>query len=561
MAKRQITNHLILILLIFTFVKCANQISPPGGEVDKIPPTIIDAYPENGTTNFNENEIEFSFSEYVNKRNINEAFFISPIMENNPEFSWTNKTVYIEFQDSLKNNTTYSVVIGTEITDVNNNNKMEAPFILTFSTGNKIDSGKISGKIYSDNSDGTLIFAYKVDTGLVDIYKEKPTYISQISDKGIYNFNGLGNGLYSLFAVKDEFKDLIYNVGDDKIGIANSFLKLDEAKKEIKDVNFFLNKEDTLAPNIQAVTMTDKNHIVVEFNEPLDSTKINVKNFSIIDSTTNSKFAIGHWFKTKSKKNEYVLCISDSLNEENEFYLHANNIYDVNQNKLILETPNFIVSTKPDTNSIKLESIKTEFDKTTIDYLSPNFHLIFSDAFDTSKISNSIKLFSEDSLNIPINYSIVNGAQIKIESGLKLEPSKEYLVNVDLGKFIDIAQNKTDTVIVKKVSTIGELDFSGASGLIRHDSLRNINVVIQKVGFANQKIQVKADKNGKFEFERLLPAKYLVWSFVDTDSNGIFSHGNISPLRFSEPFKFYPDTLNLRPRWPVGDIEIDFSKN
>ena len=85
--------------------------SPTGGEVDKEPPTIIEAYPENGSTNFSENEIEFSFSEYVNKRNMNEAFFVSPLLEKNPEFSWTGKTVYVEFQEELNANTTYSIII------------------------------------------------------------------------------------------------------------------------------------------------------------------------------------------------------------------------------------------------------------------------------------------------------------------------------------------------------------------------------------------------------------------------------------------------------------------
>lgn len=557
MATKQIVFYFLYILLIFALSKCANQMSPPGGEVDKIPPTIIETYPKDGTTNFNESEIEFSFSEYVNKRNINEAFFISPIMENNPEFSWTNKTVYVEFQDSLKNNTTYSVVIGTEITDVNNNNKMTEPFILTFSTGSKIDSGKISGKVYSDNAEGTLIFAYKIDTGLVDIYKEKPSYISQISEKGNYQFNGLSNGLYNLYAVKDEFKDLIYNVGDDKIGIANSFVKLDDQNKNVSNINFFLQKEDTLAPNIQAVTMTDENHIVVEFNEPIDSSKLKTSNFSIVDSTSNVTHEIRYWFKTKSKKNEYVLCFSDSLNEEHEHYLNSKDLFDVRQNQSISETSSFIVSTKPDTNSIKLDMVKTKFDKSTIDFTSPEFEIYFSDAFDSTKIIGSIRLLDTDSISLPIKYKIINNAQILVSSLNDLKPANDYTISVDLTKFIDIANNVGDTVIVKKIKTIGELDFSGASGIVKTDSLKNIYVVAQNIDQSNEKFQTRADKTGKFEFTRLLPSKYLVWAFSDSDSSGSYSYGNINPMQFSEQFKFYPDTLNLRARWPIGDIEIE----
>ena len=91
----------MLILLVLS--KCANQVAPPGGEKDISPPVIISTYPENGTINFHDNIIEFSFSEYVNKRSINEALFVSPLADANPDISWTNRTVEMTFQDSFAN--------------------------------------------------------------------------------------------------------------------------------------------------------------------------------------------------------------------------------------------------------------------------------------------------------------------------------------------------------------------------------------------------------------------------------------------------------------------------
>ncbi|MCB9250443.1 MAG: Ig-like domain-containing protein [Ignavibacteriales bacterium] len=277
--KQQIKYLVIYAVLSFLFLSCANQMSPPGGDKDIIPPTIISSYPENGTTLFNESEIELTFSEYVNKSNINDAFFISPIMEKKPEFSWTNTTVEISFKEKFKVNTTYNLIIGTEITDVNNNNKMSDPFVLTFSTGSKIDSGKISGKVFADKADGTLIFAYLNKSDTLNIYKTKPDYVSQINKKGEYTIGGLGNGNYELFAVKDEFKDLLYNKGEDKIGIANKYIIVNDSSNKVDNINFFLTKEDTLAPSLQAATMTDKNHLIVEFNEPIDSTKLAKRKF------------------------------------------------------------------------------------------------------------------------------------------------------------------------------------------------------------------------------------------------------------------------------------------
>lgn len=40
----------------------------------------------------------------------------------------------------------------------------------------------------------------------LNIYKNKPDYVSQVNKTGEYKINGLGNGEYELFAVKDDLK-------------------------------------------------------------------------------------------------------------------------------------------------------------------------------------------------------------------------------------------------------------------------------------------------------------------------------------------------------------------
>lgn len=559
-SKQQIAKYFLIIVIGLFLVKCANQISPPGGDIDKIPPTVVYSYPENGAINFNESEIEIGFSEYVNKSNISEALFISPLIENQPEYSWTNKTVYITLPDSLKKNTTYSIIIGTEISDVNNNNKMIEPFVLTFSTGNKIDSGSISGKVYTDKADGTLIFAYKVDSLYPNILTEKPFYLSQIDEKGFYKLSGLSDGEFLLYAIKDEFKDLVYNIGNDLIGIPINKIILSDNNRDIKNNNYLLQKQDTLAPNIQAVTMTDVKHLVVEFSEPIDSIKLSADNFSIIDSTTIKSFSAKYWYRTKSNKNEYVICIDDSLNIDNNLYLYSRNIYDKTGNKMLGEITNFIASDKPDTALIKLERITTPYENMQIDYLIPAFELDFSDAFNPADIKKAISLFDKDSNAVPIKVEFINGAAIKVSANEKLKQNSKFTVNINFKYIVDIAGNKKDTNIVKNISTISEQEFSGVSGMVK-TNYNNVNVVLKEVGKLKRPTQMSIENNNSFNFKRLLPGKYLLWAYVDSDSNNKYSYGNVEPFSYAEYFEYYPDTLNLRARWPVGDVEIDLLKN
>ena len=60
----------ISFLVLIFLCNCANQLSPGGGEVDLIPPEIVETYPDSGTVNFSDNRIELTFSEYVDKNSV-----------------------------------------------------------------------------------------------------------------------------------------------------------------------------------------------------------------------------------------------------------------------------------------------------------------------------------------------------------------------------------------------------------------------------------------------------------------------------------------------------------
>ena len=86
-ARVQITHSTILLSFIF-LLRCANQLPPSGGDVDKIPPRIIEVYPPDGTINYSENFFELDFSEYVDKRSVRDAIFISPFFNLLTDFKY-----------------------------------------------------------------------------------------------------------------------------------------------------------------------------------------------------------------------------------------------------------------------------------------------------------------------------------------------------------------------------------------------------------------------------------------------------------------------------------------
>ena len=186
MVKR--TEQSVKIFLFFSalifVISCANQLPPGGGEVDTVPPEIIFSYPENGTTNFKDDYIEFEFSEYVDKRSFKDAIFISPAIDEQLEISWSGTSVEIGFPNGLKDSLTYVVTIGTDVVDVNNKNRMTNSYSFSFATGDKIDKRSIDGKVYGKDAEGTLIFAYKYSDDTTKYLAKKPDYLSQIGKDG-----------------------------------------------------------------------------------------------------------------------------------------------------------------------------------------------------------------------------------------------------------------------------------------------------------------------------------------------------------------------------------------
>ena len=544
-----ITKYFLFFIVGIIVTKCANQQSPPGGPKDLIPPKIIYIYPENGTLNFNRNYFEIEFSEYVDKLSLLDALFISPEVKN-LEYNWTGTSVEITFDDTLLVNTTYTLSVGSKIKDINNNNQLVDAVNISFSTGNKIDLGKISGKVIENKVTGIMVFANMKSDSFANPIFEKPQSITQVGDSGDFSLMGLKNGEYRVYALKDENGNRLYNIGDDAYGVSSRAVFIKDSLNNMSGIKFKLTIEDTIPPFISNVTMTDKNHISVEFSEYLDSSKINATNFYIFDSTANSKKDVLYLYQGNKNKFEYLLSFKDTLLNTANNFLIAKNIFDKYSNKLEFESFEFVVNEKPDTVAPKIKSIITPFEGNKLDFINPNFTMNYDDGISLSELKNAIiiekyKFEIEKYSDATFNIHLLN----KPETNEKIE----FKINHSLIR--DAANNSLDSIQNYSIETLSGREFSGLSGKIDVvDSALNLIVVIENTTNSKLKYSAKVDKDGTYNFVRILPGKYLAWIFDDRDKNGKYNYGKINPFVFSEDFFIHPDTLNLRARWPVGDV-------
>jgi len=560
------TNHniriknFLIVLISLLLSTCANQLPPGGGELDTIPPEIIEVSPANGTTNYIEDYFEIGFSEYVDKRSVQDAIFISPAIEGEKEYDWSGKYLRVYFPGKLRENTTYIITVGTDVADYNNKNRMSQAYTLTFSTGNEIDRRVITGKIYDAKSEDVMLFAYQLNDTTVNPLKHKPDYISQAGKNGDYKLMGLAAGTYRVFAVEDKYRDLLFQPEQDRIGIPFNDVVLSYMDTLYTGLDFFLTSADTTSPRLISAVMTDAMHVLVNLSEEFDSTIILNDNFHFIDSTSGKVTLSIHAYKGNTKATEFVLVVSEKFPASSNLFLIADTVKDRKGNIYRQDYTSVTINKQPDTSKPKLFKTIPVTGAKNADFLNQKFYFFFDDAFNREIAKTGIAVKDTTGREVKFNTLFLDDASFVVAPIQKLETQKDYIISVDFSKFKDAAGNYYDSTYKYKFKTINGLDFTGVTGTIVNAAFsKNPILVLEGTGKDKKTYRQPITKNN-FSFERIDPGKYFLWCFYDTDSSKTYSYGSANPFLPSEEFFFYGDTLSLKPRWTVTDVNFVFGK-
>ena len=222
----------VTLLFLGAFLtRCANIMTPDGGPKDTLPPVITVITPGNFATNFTEKKIYIEFNEFVQIKDQNKEMFTSPAMKKMPLISTRGKGIVITIRDTLKENTTYAIDLGSAIRDNNEGNPINA-MRYVFSTGDKVDSLMCSGytadSYKADSVSRTFLWFYILDS-LPDtpdydstIFNRKPDVIARAQNNGIFIAQNLKPVKYRIYAFGDKNDNQMYEPGTDLVGILDS---------------------------------------------------------------------------------------------------------------------------------------------------------------------------------------------------------------------------------------------------------------------------------------------------------------------------------------------------
>ena len=227
-----ILKTVVSLLFLGAFLtRCASIMSPDGGPKDTIPPVITIINPGNFATNFKEKKIYIEFDEYVQIKDQNKEMFVSPAMKKLPLLTTRGKGIVITIRDTLKENTTYAIDLGSAIRDNNEGNPINA-MRYVFSTGDSVDSlicsGYTADSYKADSVSRTFLWFYILDS-LPDtpdydstIFNRKPDVIARAQNNGIFIAQNLKPVKYRIYAFGDKNDNQMYEPGTDLVGILDS---------------------------------------------------------------------------------------------------------------------------------------------------------------------------------------------------------------------------------------------------------------------------------------------------------------------------------------------------
>ena len=546
-----------IILSIFLLLLCCAKIEyPPGGPEDKTPPEILSSVPQaNQREVARDSEIRIEFSEKINGADIIQQVYIVPDPEEPPVIKVKGKTLVIEFKDSLQADQTYLISLKTGLADLHNN-RLVGPFKLAFSTGDKIDKGKISGIVYKNFKPAvnTDVWAFRTDT-IVSIFDIKPNYITQTNDSGLYQLEYLQTGKYLCLAVEDMRSDRKYDPGADLIGLPTGEVVLDSIKSAVFNFNFDLSKQDSSSLKLISARYNEDKLIMLKFSSTIDINKISPENIEIAgdDGIVLDSFKI---FSTSDTTDNIfihpnVLPASDSL------HVFVKDLISLNNRPLSDSLNNMYIQidTLTDTNPPKLISFYPA-DNSRSFPADSGIRLNFSEMIETdSAILNTIELAGNDSLDYTDFSYAVNLNRLSIELLDSLVAGQTYTFSIDLSQVHDASGNAVDDSVRQIRFTVVRIDdFGSVSGQLQN-GMGGFSDPVIFVRSVSGNISELVAVDTSYHFKHNLPTgSYQFYGFDDINMNRLYDRGSILPLEFAEPFILFPDTVSVRSRFETEEI-------
>lgn len=555
----------VLFVMGLILTRCAREVGPRGGPEDKTAPRIIRVVPENKSTLVPLDQlIEFEFSEAMDRRSLDKAVFISPDPGDGVKYKWKGHKLKIELPDSMGVDRTYVITLGTDLRDKHRNSLTQS-YTLAFSTGEKISSGTIKGRVYAERRQGLLIWAYILDQ------KSDPnpetdvaSYVTQTDAQGRFELRNLTRGCYRVFAIMDSDRNRFFEVGVDGIGVPFRDIDLVNDSLAVTNVNFKVMLQDTLGPALNSVVVENATQLTLRFDEVLSAQGVeDVTNYAIVRrESTSDTLAVVNTLLNLVEPEEVKLTTAEQ-SAGVKYVVSIRNLKDKVGNGLDanFSSDEFDGIAVADTFPPRL--LKTvPLDSARIVFVHSLMEMYFNEALRTNTFERGVSVRDSSGNQLAGRWVWQNPAAVTFQPDSPFASKSRYVVAMQLDSVMDVLGNPMgDSLHTWSFVTINVDTLSSLSGTIADpDSTESgpLLMMASQTRKDGQSYDLKMAVPGTYKFQGILPGTYQIEAFRDSDGNRAYTFGNAVPYQPAERFVVYSDTVKIRARWPNEGNDISF---
>ena len=597
----------IVILFVLLLASCANRgAGPQGGPRDTIPPVVLEEYPKNGTLLFQEKELTIQFDEYIQLDDVQKNVLISPPQQNPPEVKAVGKKVSVVFQEDLLDSTTYTIDFGAAICDYNEKTPLTG-YVLSFSTGNHIDSLSVSGYVYDAS---TLSPMADVLVGIHQNLEDSAlstlpfTRITRTNIEGGFTIYNIRPGSYRLYALNDVSRDFLYQPGEglafcDSL-VTPTFEVLEERDTIWRDTlgmdpttgdTLFTRLVDSVFSHavthfypdslvlwyfeeakqrhyFQGVRREEQHAFSLVFAAPQDSLPvIRALRPSEVDSLKSDSVWVNFldYSLLQVSKNQDTITywMTDSMAiRMDSIYLQMQYKVTDSLYNLVPKTDTVLAVYRRPRMSEKAREAYEQKKREQVLELKSNASSKF-DIYDTIRIYSPSPLQEVvDSLFClqqkvdtawkPINFTIVDGDSLAMRLDIiaSLLPENAYVLRIDSAACRDIYGACNDSLDFK-LRLKSKMDYASLRvKMVHFDARARIQLLSEKEVVLREELA----KEDGVVFDYLAPTTFFLRLYIDEDGDGKWTTGDWLTKRQAEPIYYYPKKLKLRANWDFEEM-------
>lgn len=577
---------------IIGIYSCANRgLGPTGGPKDLTPPVVLKITPPDKTTNFHGKRVDVQFNKIVQLDHPLDKIVISPPQMEQPSAVSTGRRVTVTFNDSLKNNTTYTIDFGGSIKDYNEGNVLKH-FTTSFSTGSTIDSMQVGGIVLDARNLNpvpevfTGIYSNLADSAFTHFPMMR---IGKTFETGRFSILGMKPGTYRVYALKDMDGDYKFSQPGEgiafnempihtsfKMDVYNDTIRKDSVTIDtIKQVPYVHYMPDTLTllyfheeffrQRFVRAERPTGDKVMLYFSAPND-TLPHLKPFGFQWKTppllqqSLHKDTITYWFTdtlaAKTDTLRFVLhyAKSDSIGKlVPTFDTLLLRRHDIQRSKIMKKELKLRKGEKPPKPVIETAKIETNVLQT-MEMAEPIRLSFLSPILEVD--STRIHLFQKvDTLWKPVHFTFHKDDDVGLNFTIiyPYQSDESFKFAIDSAAFRDLHGLWSDKYqAIFKVRALDEY-----SSLIIHLTNPMPHVVFELLDANDQVLRTmkeQADNNSTFQY--VMPGTYYLRLFVDSNDNGKWDTGDFAKKTEPEKVYYFPEKIVLRVNW---DVEEDWN--